>query len=323
MARQSKIHCSRKTAPCQILTLPILGRRFDEPKFLLPSPHRAKLRTLMNAAASNQSYALGYSEVEQGRLIRQAAQLAPLTERFFRDAGVGHGQRILELGSGMGDVAMLVARLVGPTGEVVGIERNADSIKIAQSRVAEAGFRNVTFSQADISGLQNEKLFDAAVGRFILQYIPDPVSVLRSLAASLRPGGVIAFHEPYWQSYQDFLRPLPLSYACALVAGEIFKASGANRDMGISLYNVFRQAGLPTPNMRVEMLLGDQPGFTTWICDLLFSLLPKAQQHGISLDALGSLETLSERVHAEVTAANTVVPWIALVSAWSAVPAKA
>ncbi len=276
----------------------------------------------MSATASNSSYALGYSEAEQSRLIRQAAQLAPLTERFFREAGIGPGHRVLELGSGMGDVAMLVARLVGPSGEVLGIERDANSIKIAQSRIAEAGLRNVSFSQSDISQLQGEKKFDAAVGRFILQYIPDPVAVLKSLAASLRPGGIIAFHEPHWQPYQDYLRPLPLSHACAAVARDIFRASGTNTEMGFSLHNVFQRAGLPPPNMRLEMILGDQPGFTTWICDLLFSLLPKARQHGISLDALGNLETLPQRVHAEVTAANAVVPWIALVAAWSAVPGK-
>jgi len=276
----------------------------------------------MSATASNSSYALGYSEAEQGRLIRQATQLAPLTERFFRDAGIGPGQRVLELGSGMGDVAMLVARLVGPSGEVLGIERDADSIKIAKSRVAEAGLRNVSFSQSDISQLQKENRFDAAVGRFILQYIPDPVAVLKSLLASLRPGGIIAFHEPHWQPYQDYLRSLPLSYACAAVARDIFKASGANPEMGFSLHSVFQQAGLAAPNMRLEMILGDQPGYTTWICDLLFSLLPKARQHGISLDALGNLETLSQRVHAEITAANVVVPWIALVAAWSVVPDK-
>lgn len=274
----------------------------------------------MNAASSGSFYALGYTEAERARLIRQADQLAPLTERFLRDAGIGPGQRVLELGSGMGDVAMLVARLVGPSGEVLGIERDADSIKFAQSRIAEAGFRNVTFSQADISRLQSEKLFDAAVGRFIVQYLPDPVSILRSLAASLRPGGIIAFHEPHWQPYQDYLCSLPLSYACAAVARDIFKASGANTEMGLSLHNVFQQAGLPAPNMRIEMILGAQPGFTTWICDLLFSLLPKARQHGISLEPLGNLETLSQRVHAEVTTANAVVPWIALVAAWSAVP---
>src|SRR5262250_586036 len=115
----------------------------------------------MSATASNSSYALGYSEAEQGRLIRQATQLAPLTERFFRDAGIGPGQPVLELGSGMGDVAMLVARIVGPSGEVVGVERDANSIQFAESRIAQAGMNNVMFTQSDISHLSAERKFDA------------------------------------------------------------------------------------------------------------------------------------------------------------------
>jgi protein-L-isoaspartate O-methyltransferase len=275
----------------------------------------------MDSARSSSAYALGYSKAESERLIRQATQLAPLTERFFRDAGIGPGQRVLELGSGMGDVAMLVARLVGPSGSVLGIERDADSIKFADARVAAAGLKNISFSQSDISQLQTEKQFDAAVGRFILQFLPDPVSVIRSLAACVRPGGVIAFHEPQWQPYQDLLRQLPLVHACAHAVRSTMQSSGVRTDSGLSLHNVFQQACLPAPNMRIEMILGAQPGFTTWICDLLFSLLPKARQYAISLDALGNLETLAERVHAEVTAANTVVPIIALVAAWSTVPA--
>src|SRR6516162_6976776 len=77
-------------------------------------------------------YALGYTDVEQDRLIRQAAIIAPIAERFFREAGIGPGQRVLDLGSGMGDVAILLAQLVGPSGEVVGIERDASSIARAQ-----------------------------------------------------------------------------------------------------------------------------------------------------------------------------------------------
>ena len=119
----------------------------------------------MTANGPTSYYALGYSDAEQARLIRQAAQLAPLTERFFRDAGIGPGQRVLELGSGMGDVAMLVARIVGPEGHVLGIERDADSIKVAQARANEAGLRNVAFSQSDISQLQSPERFEAAVGR--------------------------------------------------------------------------------------------------------------------------------------------------------------
>jgi len=61
-------------------------------------------------------YALGYTNAEQDRLMKQAALIAPYTERLFREAGIGPGHRVLDLGSGMGDVSMLVAGLVGASG---------------------------------------------------------------------------------------------------------------------------------------------------------------------------------------------------------------
>jgi len=88
--------------------------------------------------ASSSSYALGSTAAEQDRLIRQAARLAPLTERFFLEAGIGPGQRVLDLGSGVGDVAMLAARLVGPSGEVIGIERDSRCITRSTARGAGA-----------------------------------------------------------------------------------------------------------------------------------------------------------------------------------------
>lgn len=275
----------------------------------------------MSQPSPDSHYALGYTDAEQQRLIRQAAGLSPLSERLFRDAGICSGKSVLELGSGMGDVAMLVARLVGPTGQVLGIERDANSIAMAKTRSAEAGLHNISFSQADIRQLPSSHPFDAAVGRFILQFVPDPVAVLKSLAALVRPGGAIAFQEARWEPYIDMLRTLPLSHACAVAVRDTFRASGVATDLGLSLHNVFIDAGLPPPDMRMEVVLGAAPGFTTWVCDLLFTLLPKAREHNISIDALGDLGTLSARVHAEVTVARTVVPWIPLVGAWSPVPA--
>jgi ubiquinone/menaquinone biosynthesis C-methylase UbiE len=88
----------------------------------------------MDSRHSN--YLLGSSDAEHERLIRQAIRLAPVTERFFREAGIGPGQRVLELASGVGDVAMLVARLIGPSGEVVAIKRDALSVNRARTRAA-------------------------------------------------------------------------------------------------------------------------------------------------------------------------------------------
>jgi ubiquinone/menaquinone biosynthesis C-methylase UbiE len=151
--------------------------------------------------ASSQ-YPLGGSSAEHDRLIRQAARLAPYTERFFREVGIGPGQRVLDLGSGAGDVAILAAQLVGPDGQVVGIDRNAQAVARARLRTAEAGLHNVTFTMSDVSQLRADNLFDTVVGRFILMYLDDPAAVLHSASQLLQPGGVVAFQEP---SYAPFL----------------------------------------------------------------------------------------------------------------------
>src|SRR5262249_61164878 len=136
----------------------------------------------MTAGSHISDYALGNTDAEHGRLMRQAARLAPLTERLFREAGIGRGQRILDLGSGVGDVAMLAARLVGPSGEVVGVERDSRSVARARTRVADAGFNNVSLTESDVRQLPVDQLFDAVIGRFILQFLPDPVFGLGSFS---------------------------------------------------------------------------------------------------------------------------------------------
>jgi|SRR6516162_868968 len=105
----------------------------------------------MKSDKSHPDYFFGNTDAEHERLIRQAIRLAPVTERFFRDAGIAPGHRVLELGSGVGDVAMLVARIVGRSGEVVAIERDARTISRALARAAEAGLHNINFVQTDIA----------------------------------------------------------------------------------------------------------------------------------------------------------------------------
>jgi len=276
----------------------------------------------MNSQASPLScdYALGYTNAEHDRLMRQAARIAPITERLFREAGIGPGQRVLDLGSGVGDVAMLAARLVGPSGEVVGIERDAASIARANARVAEAGLRNVTFTQTDVNQIINDKLFDAAVGRFILMFLPDPVSVLRSLCKLVRPGGVLAFQEPSWVSYLALGLELPLWSRVLTSIHETFLRSGVNTETGPALYRIFQEIGLPAPTMHMETPLGSDADFTRLTCEVLGSLRPLAQQHNVSLETLGDFNTLSERIQTEVAASNTVVSYVPLVGAWSRKP---
>ena len=93
-------------------------------------------------------YAFADRAHEQQRLASQAELFDPLTERVFRTAGIGNGMRVLDLGSGAGDVAMLAARLVGREGEVVGVERDPQAVASATARVSQAGLSNVPFAWA-------------------------------------------------------------------------------------------------------------------------------------------------------------------------------
>ncbi len=262
-------------------------------------------------------YALGSTDAEHERLIRQAARLAPITERFFREAGIGSGQRVMDLGSGVGDVSMLVARLVGPSGEVVGVERDMRSIARARERVVEAGLHNVSFTQSDVSQIPDSEPFDAAVGRFILMFVPDPVTIVSSLVQLVRPGGVLAFQEPSWAPIFAISTHLALWSAAASLMCETFRRSGANPEMGLALYRIFQEAGLPAPAMQMEVPLGDDPDFIRWMYDVICSLRPQIQRLNLSLEKLGDFDTLPERLQAEVAVSNGVAGWMAVVGAWA------
>jgi SAM-dependent methyltransferase len=275
-----------------------------------------RCRANMTADGSTSQYALGSTDAEHERLIRQAAWLVPYTERFFRDAGIGPGQRVLDLGSGVGDVALIAARLVGASGEVVGIERDTRSITRARARMAEAGLQHVSFTQSDVSQIPSDRLFDAAVGRYILMFLPDPVAVLRSLSRLVRPGGVLAFQEPSWEAFLRNSARLPLWSAGASLLVETFQRSGTNTDMGPALSHVFQEAGLPVPSTRTDTLVGAEQ----WMPDCLHSLRPQMMQLHLSLEPLDDFDTLAERLEAEVKAAKTTTPLPGIVSAWSRKP---
>ena len=259
---------------------------------------------------------LGSSDAEHERLIRQAKWLTPHTERLFRDAVIGPGQRVLDLGSGVGDVSLLLGRLVGPSGEVLGIERDPLSIARAKSRAGESGFRNVSFTQSDVAQISQDRPFDAAVGRYILMFLPDPVAVLRSLTRLLRPGGVLAFQEPDWNSFLQQAARMPLWSIAASLMVETFQRSGTNTNMGLELPRVFQATGLPAPSLQTDTLLGAE----RWMPDVLQSLRPKMQHFHISTASLGEFETLSQRLEAEAAAFHLPIPLPQLVSAWSRLP---
>ena len=269
------------------------------------------------STAPRSNYVLGWSDAEQDRLIRQAALLAPMTERLFREAGIGAGQRVLDIGSGVGDVAMIAARLVGPSGAVVGIERNADYVARARERISALGLRNVTVIRADLSDVAVTEHFDAAVGRLILSFFSDPVAVLQSVSRLLLPRGVIAIIEPCWSATLAMNASVPLFSRLVTTTHELFRRLGIDTERGVNLSRIFQDAGLGAPHMHLDMELGHDKVIAEIQAELLRAVQGEAKKHGVSLAELGDLDTLPDRINAELLATSSPIAYVAMVSAWS------
>src|SRR5262245_49384078 len=84
--------------------------------------------------AGGRDYPFSVSPAELERIARQSARFGPATLRAFREAGLGPGMRVLDVGCGTGDSTRLAASLAGPTGAVVGVDRDPDVLAVARAR---------------------------------------------------------------------------------------------------------------------------------------------------------------------------------------------
>ena len=264
------------------------------------------------------SYVLGHSASELERLRIQARLIDRITRGFLQEGGIAEGMRVLDVGSGAGDVAFMAAGLVGESGEVVGVDRAHNAIVTATERARVASLGNVAFVEGDPVQMSFERPFDAIVGRYVLLFQRDPGGMLRALASHLRPGGVVIFHEPDRDGVRSF-PPVPLYDRCCKLVDETFRRWGGDPRIGIKLYSTYLAAGLPAPRMRLESVIGggmDSSDQVHFEMDVVHSLINEMERLGIATDRELQCHTLAERVLADVKASGSVIVGRSEVGAW-------
>ena len=267
-------------------------------------------------AESVSGYALGHSEEELDRLRTQARLIDPITQRFFHEAGIGPGRRVLDVGCGAGDTSVLIAEMVGESGEVVGVDRAPAAI--AAARAKGAGHRNLQFLEGDPAEMSFDRPFDAVAGRFVLMFQKHPATMLQRLRSQVRPGGVLVFHELDYEGISSF-PSLPTFEQLKRWNAETTRLYGADPHMGAKLLAVFITAGLTASTVRAEALSGKGAGTADVLLlarNLTRSLLPEMERLGVATRAEVNLETLLERMYAEAVAADSVVVGHLQVGAW-------
>ena len=257
----------------------------------------------LHASNRNATYTLGRTSHETTRLIEQSRIYGESTARFCKRAGITSGMCVLEIGSGAGDVALTLAELVGPEGQVVGVDVNAAILNTARQRAADAGMHNVEFIAGDARTLDFPDKFDAIVGRFVLMYMADPAEVFAKLVTYLQPGGIAAFQEPEYTLYPALLHPdTPLMNQLIRWILDVFEHSGSHLDMGIGLYRAFVDAGLPPPTMHLQSPIG---AAKTWagyryMATIFQSLLPLLEKYELATAEQVDVDTLAARLRQEV-----------------------
>ena len=274
----------------------------------------------MSESNSDPRYTMGRSEGETERLIQQSQLYEAVTLRFFQEAGLVSGMRVLDVGSGAGDVAMAAAELVGAEGEVVGVDVNAAILDTARARVKELGFENIQFIAGDARTLDMEGEFDAVVGRLVLMYMSDPADALKEFTRRLRPGGIVAFQEVDFTPYQSNARPdTPLMNKLVEWGIAVFQHSGAHIEMGMDLHRTFLDAGLPAPVLHFVAPLG---GAEMWagydfIANAFRSLVPLMEEFGIATAEEVDVDTLSDRIREEIRVSKRPLLLPPHVTAWA------
>jgi ubiquinone/menaquinone biosynthesis C-methylase UbiE len=274
-------------------------------------------------------YALGRSEAEANRLIIQAEVLRPFTERLMRDVGLAPGMRVLDLGCGTGDVSILVAKIVGKSGAVVGIDHDANILATARKRAEEAGLENISFQEAAVESFQGPQSFDVVTGRCVAFFAEDPASYLRAAAKAVRPGGKLALQEPNprWLELREPNSPNGQFSAPRIAdferVGEAFAraltAAAPSHDVALRMAEHFAKAGLPEPHLSWDITVGSGPDTPLYglAAACFHSMFPQMAKHGINGFEDLATDMLEDRLRTQAVQSHSQVSFYTLVSAWA------
>lgn len=275
-------------------------------------------------AEGRERYVLGHTHREHERLDLQGVLYRDVTRRAFLDAGLEPGMRVLDLGSGSGDVALLAAEVVGPTGAVVGVERDRGTAEGARARAAARGAGNVAFHLGEVTDPVPGAPFDALVGRFILMHLPDPAAALAAALRNVRPASPVIFVESHMALLEEGIHSHPFSPLYEKVVrwkSDAVRGAGADVAMGMKLRTVFVEAGLPEPRTRLDALVagGADTPLYRYLAESVRSMLPLATELGLEGFDEDTVDGLEDALRAEVVASGGVLVNWPVVAAWSRV----
>ncbi len=178
----------------------------------------------------------------------------------------------------------------------------------------------VSFEERAIESFTTTLRFDAVVGRCFLIYQPDPVATLRHMASQLYTGGILVVQEPDMSIEVRSWPLVPLWSQVHEWIAETFRRGGVAYDIGSKLYHLFRQAGLPGPNLQQHVSVCGGAAVRP-LCEhsaeMVRSLLPRIEAFGIVSAEQVQVDSLADRLERDSCAAESQITYMPNVAAWT------
>jgi SAM-dependent methyltransferase len=160
---------------------------------------------------ADRDYILGTHEEELARLGLQHRVWRPVALDCWQRAGITVGKRVLDVGAGPGYAAIDLAEIVGPTGEIVALERSRNFIDAFREMMRTRSLANVRIHEIDLMTddlpAQN---YDFAWCRWVVSFVNDAALLIQKLRRVMPKGSLSIFHEyGHYETWRFFPR-LPM-----------------------------------------------------------------------------------------------------------------
>lgn len=180
---------------------------------------------------SDGDYVLGTRDDEVQRLGIQHGIWRDRVLDALRRAGIGPGQNVIDVGAGPGFVSADLAALVGPSGQVIALERSPHFLETLRGR----GLANVESREQDVSEPFGVTAADASWCRWVLSFVSDPAATVRHISDALKPGGTAVFHEYLVYGTWRMMPPDPTHERFRSLVEKSWHDSGGEPDVALWL----------------------------------------------------------------------------------------
>lgn len=207
--------------------------------------------------SDNQSdYLLGVNQRELARLRFQHTIWGPVTRRFLRRLGTTTGWRCLDVGAGPGLVTTDLRELVGDTGEVTALDPSALYVAWFKDQIARRSWSNVRCIQGTAEDAPlPQGHFDIVFVRWVIAFVPDPEKFLTKLAATLKPGGILAIQDYYYEGLSLYPHGGPCDEMADIVRS-YYRSGGGDAYITARIPRWFRDHGIALTDFTPTCLSG-------------------------------------------------------------------